>query len=134
MTLRHLLSNQSGFACDDHGEASPGNEVKIYETADWVKAFIDLPMIADPGTAGRYCSAGFITAGLLIERAASTDLPSFALEVLFEPLDMSRIKASATSSARSSFAPRVMLKLGLLRQQRGEWSRRPHRVGCLDAM
>src|SRR5690606_5212175 len=84
VTLTHLLSNQSGLACDDHDGNSPGNEVKIYEAADWVKAFVDLPMIADPGTEGRYCSAGFITAGRLIERAAGTDLPDFARDVLFE--------------------------------------------------
>ena len=63
VTLIDLLSNQSGFACDDHDGGSPGNEVKLYETADWAKAFVDLPMVADPGTVGRYCSGGILAAG-----------------------------------------------------------------------
>ena len=63
VTLTDLLSNQSGFACNDHDRDSPGNEVKLYETPDWAKAFVDLPMAADPGTVGRYCSGGIFHAG-----------------------------------------------------------------------
>jgi CubicO group peptidase (beta-lactamase class C family) len=48
VTLADLLTNQSGLACNDHDGASPGNEVKLYETLDWAKAFVDLPMAADP--------------------------------------------------------------------------------------
>ena len=51
ITLLDLLSNRSGLACNDHDPASPGHEVKLYDTDDWVKAFVDLPMVADPGTA-----------------------------------------------------------------------------------
>jgi CubicO group peptidase (beta-lactamase class C family) len=78
VTLTHLLSNQSGFACNDHDRSSPGNEVNLYETPDWVKAFTDLRMVADPGTVGRYCSGGFYTAGRIVERAAGKPLPEFA--------------------------------------------------------
>ena len=48
--LLDLLSNRSGMRCNDHDPASPGNENKLYETNDWVKAFVDLPVTADPGT------------------------------------------------------------------------------------
>ena len=83
VTLTDLLSNQSGFACNDYDRDSPGNEMKLYETSDWVKAFVDLPMAADPGTVGRYCSGGMITTGRIIERAAGTPLQTFAQDVLF---------------------------------------------------
>ena len=49
ITLLDLLSNRSGLACNDYDPASPGNEEQLYETDDWVKAFVDLPMTADPG-------------------------------------------------------------------------------------
>jgi CubicO group peptidase (beta-lactamase class C family) len=143
VTLTHLLSNQSGLACDDHDGASPGNEVKIYETADWVKAFVDLPMVAGPGTVGRYCSAGFITTARLIERATGMDLPTFAQEVLFEPLGIRATQWKWTfipdQSQRHEFGqiylrPRDMLKLGLLLQQRGEWEgRRVVSAAWIDA-
>ncbi len=133
VTLTDLLSNQSGFACDDHDDASPGNEVKLYDTPDWVKAFVDLPMVADPGTVGRYCSGGILTAGRIVERAAGKSLPAFAQEALFGPLGIQRSEwhwdFRLDRSQRNEFGqiyltPRDMLKLGILIQRRGEWGNR----------
>jgi CubicO group peptidase (beta-lactamase class C family) len=134
ITLTDLLSNQSGLACDDRDGASPGNEVKLYDTGDWAKAFVDLPVLAEPGTIGRYCSFGFKAAGRMIELAAGKPLAEFAQEVLFNPLDISpdqwRWTFVLDRSQRNEFGqiylrPRDMLKLGLLIQQRGAWQGRP---------
>jgi CubicO group peptidase (beta-lactamase class C family) len=133
VTLIDLLSNQSGFACNDHDGASPGNEVKLYETPDWSKAFVDLPMAADPGAVGRYCSGGFFTAGRVIERAAGKPLPAFADEALLGKLGIRRADwrwdFRLDRSQRNEFSqiylrPRDMLKLGMLIQQRGKWEGR----------
>jgi len=133
VTLADLLSNQSGFACNDHDGASPGNETKLYETPDWSKAFVDLHMIADPGTVGRYCSAGFFTTGRILELAARKPLPEFADEVLFRKLGIRRTDwrwdFRLDRSQRNEFGqiylrPRDMLKLGMLIQQRGKWEGR----------
>jgi CubicO group peptidase (beta-lactamase class C family) len=133
ITLNDLLSNQSGLACNDRDGASPGNEVKLYESADWPQAFMDLPLLAEPGTIGRYCSFGFMTAGRMIERAVATPLPEFAQEALFGPLGIARDQWHWTfvldRSQRSEFGqiylrPRDMLKLGLLIRQRGVWQGR----------
>src|SRR5687768_7118880 len=56
----------------------------------WAKAFVDLPMAADPGTVGCYCSGGFLTAGRIIERVVGKSLPDFAHDVLFAPLGVRR--------------------------------------------
>lgn len=90
VTLTHLLSNQSGFPCNEHDGSSPGHEMKLFETPDWVKAFVDLPMVAEPGTVGSYCSANFYAFGRIIERAAGKSLPEFADQVLFGPLGIRR--------------------------------------------
>jgi CubicO group peptidase (beta-lactamase class C family) len=133
VTLTDLLSNQSGLACDDRDGGSPGNEVKLYETDDWVEAFVDLPMVADPGTVGRYCSGGFFTAARVIERVTGGPLAEFAQEVLFEPLGIGRDgwkwPLVLDRSGRNEFGqlhlrPRDMLKLGLLIERRGEWEGR----------
>ena len=130
VTLIDLLSNQSGFACDDHDARSPGNEVTLYESADWPKAFVDLPMIADPGTVGRYCSGGFFTVGRILERVTGKPLSEFAHEALFAPLGIARERwtwnFTLDRSQRNEFGqvylrPRDMLKLGILIQQRGDW-------------
>ena len=143
VTLTDLLSNQSGFACNDHDGASPGNEVKLYETPDWVKAFVDLPMVADPGTVGLYCSGGMITTGRIIERSAGRPLPDFAQATLFGPLGIERSNwrwnFTLDRSQRSEFSqiylrPRDMLKLGILIQQRGVWDgRRVLSAAWIDA-
>ena len=133
VTLLDLLSNQSGLACNDYDGASPGAEVKLYEEPDWAKAFVDLPVVADPGTVGRYCSGGIITAGRIIERVAVKPLPDFAQEALFAPLGIQRTgwkwDFRLDRSQRNEFGqiylrPRDMLKLGILIQQRGEWEGR----------
>ena len=133
ITLLDLLSNRSGLPCNDHDAESPGNERKLYETDDWVKAFFDLPMTADPGAEALYCSGGFFAAGRVIERAVGKPLPEFAEEVLFGPLGMRPTERkwsfNLDLSGRNEFGqihlrPRDMLKLGLLIQQRGEWSGR----------
>lgn len=144
ITLLDLLSNRSGLACDDHDSASPGNEVKLYEATDWVKAFADLPMATDPGTEARYCSAGFFTAGRAIERAVGQPLPEFAQQVLFGPLGMHATdwtwRFVLDRSERNGFGqvhlrPRDMLKLGILIQQRGEWlGRRVLPAAWVEAM
>jgi CubicO group peptidase (beta-lactamase class C family) len=143
VTLTDLLSNQSGFECNDHDSASPGNENKLYETADWAKAFVDLPMVADPGTAGRYCSGGFFTTGRIIERATGKRLPEFAQEALFGRLGIRRADwrwdFTLNRSQRNEFGqiylrPRDMLKLGILIQQRGKWKgRRVVSASWIDA-
>ncbi len=133
ITLTDLLSNQSGLDCDDRDGASRGNEVKLYETADWPQAFLDLPVLTEPGTVGRYCSFGFMTAGRLVERAAAVPLAAFAQDVLFGPLGFSPAQWRWTfvldRSQRNEYGqiylrPRDMLKLGLLIQQRGMWQGR----------
>lgn len=133
VTLTDLLSHRSGFACNDYDAASPGNEGKLYETSDWAKAFVDLPMAADPGTIARYCSSGIITTGRVVERAAGKPLPEFAQEALFGPLGIRpadwRWNFTLDRSQRDEFGqvylrPRDLLKLGMLIQQRGEWEGR----------
>jgi len=134
ITLTDLLSNQSGLACDDRDPASPGNEVRLFnDAADWPKAFVDLPALAEPGTIGRYCSFGIITAGRITELAVGTPLAEFAQEVLFDPLGISpahwRWTFVLDRSQRNEFGqiylrPRDMLRLGLLIHQRGVWQGR----------
>ena len=130
ITLTQMLSNQSGLACNEHDKESPGKETNLFETEDWVKAFFDVPVVADPGTVGSYCSGGFYAAGRMVERAASMSLPEFADEVLFTPLGIARSDWKWSfvldRSHRNDFGqiylrPRDMLKLGILIRNRGEW-------------
>ena len=131
LTLRDLLTMRSGLACDDWNGDSPGNESKMYQSADWPKFVLDLPMIADPGTKGSYCSGNVAVAGRIVERAAKMPLRSFAQANLFGPLGIRDVRwnYALTSSNAATFAqvylrPRDMLKLGILFHQHGVWEGR----------
>ena len=133
LTLRDLLTMRSGLACDDRNGDSPGNESRMYPTADWPKFVLDLPMLDTPGTKGSYCSGNVKVAGRIVERAAGMSLPSFAQRYLFDPLGIRardlRWPYALTSSNAATFAqlylrPRDMLKLGILFHQHGRWNGR----------
>jgi CubicO group peptidase (beta-lactamase class C family) len=133
LTLRDLLTMRSGLACNDWDGSSPGNESRVYQSQDWVKFVLDLPMVEPPGTHGQYCSGNVAVAGRMVERASGTPLPSFAQQQLFTPLgiDGSHVRWNYTLSASNAatFAqlylrPRDMLKLGVLFQERGRWQGR----------
>jgi CubicO group peptidase (beta-lactamase class C family) len=133
LTLLDLLTHRTGLACDDWDPASPGNESRVYETDDWAKTFLDLPVVAARGTTARYCSAGVVTAGRMVERATGDRLPAYAQRVLFDPLGIraEHVRWNFTLAAEnaSTFAqlylrPRDMLKLGILFRQEGRWDGR----------
>jgi CubicO group peptidase (beta-lactamase class C family) len=133
ITLAHLLSHRSGLACDDNDETSPGNEIKLYATADWIRSFVALPLVAEPGSRGAYCSAGMLAAGRAVERAAKVSLPEFTQQHIFAPLGISPLDwkwvFALDRSQKDEFAqiylrPRDMLKLGILVRDRGRWQGR----------
>jgi CubicO group peptidase (beta-lactamase class C family) len=127
ITLRHLLTMQPGLACNDWDAQSPGNESVLHESADWVKATLDLPMETQPGTVGRYCSGGVAVVGRLTELATGRTLPEFAHEALFAPLGIRRedwrwnyeLTQRNREFSQIHLRPRDLLKLGLLYAQRG---------------
>ncbi|MGH7650527.1 MAG: serine hydrolase domain-containing protein [Gemmatimonadaceae bacterium] len=133
LTLRDLLTMRSGLACNDWDESSPGNESRMYESSDWVKFVLDLPIVDSPGARGSYCSGNVAVVGRIVERAAGMSLPSFAQKNLFTPLGISarnvRWNYTLSSSNAATFAqlymrPRDMLKIGILFQQQGNWEGR----------
>jgi CubicO group peptidase (beta-lactamase class C family) len=98
-----------------------------------VKTFVDLPLVAEPGTTGSYCSANFYTAGRVVEKATGKPLPVFADEVLFRPLGVRRAdwqwnftldRSQRNDWAQIHLRPRDMLKLGILIRDGGKWQNR----------
>jgi|GEM_PF-817858 len=129
LTLGDLLTMRAGLACDDHDAASPGRETELYGRPDWVKATLDLPMAAAPGTEARYCSGAVAVAGRMVERAVGASLPAFADTALFRPLGIQpgawRWDYTLTNANREFgqlyLRPRDLLKLGVLYAQGGRW-------------
>lgn len=129
LTLGHLLTMQPGLDCNDHSDTSPGRETLIDEQPDWVKATLDLPIVATPGTAGTYCSGAVAVAGRLAENATRLSLPDYADAHLFAPLGIRRadwrwnytLTNANREYAQIHLRPRDMLKLGMLYADGGLW-------------
>ncbi len=130
ITLEQLLTMRSGLACDDHDPKSPGNESKLYESPDWVKATLDLPLVRNPGELALYCSGGVAVVGRLTERAMGKSLPDFAHDALFAPLGIARgdwrwnydLSHRNREYSQIHLRPRDLLKFGLLFAQGGQWA------------
>lgn len=132
ITLRHLLTLQSGLDCDDHVAGSPGGETQLYGTPDWIRTMVDLKMVDTPGTVGHYCTGAVFLAGRVVEKATGRALPDYAQERLFGPLGIRRADwtwNNDLTNANKRFGmmamrPRDMLKLGMLYANEGRWGDR----------
>ena len=92
ITIENLLTNQTGLDCDITNEKSEGNETKMYNSDDWVKFSLDLPMIDIPGGKGMYCTGNSIILGRIIEKETKQPLTEFANQTLFAPLGITKFK------------------------------------------
>ncbi|HWT52731.1 MAG TPA: serine hydrolase [Caulobacter sp.] len=132
ITLRHLLTLQSGLDCDDHVAGSPGGENQLYGAPDWIRVMVDLKMVDKPGTVGRYCTGAVFLAGRTVEKATGRALPDYAQEHLFGPLGVRRADWTWNhdlTSANKQFGmmymrPRDMLKFGMLYANEGRWGKK----------
>jgi CubicO group peptidase (beta-lactamase class C family) len=131
ITIEDLLTQRSGLDCDDWNPNSPGHEVRMGRTEDWVKFFLDLPMLHEPGTVASYCSAGVIALGRMVEKASGQKLDEFARERLFGPLGVQRLdwrfvpdNSSSHTFCQLSLRPRDMAKFGLTFLRGGAWNGR----------
>lgn len=84
ITVRHLLSMRSGFACDPSNSEQTLDE--MVRSPDWVQFTLDLPMAESPGQTWVYCSPNVHVLLAILEQATGTDALSFARRHLFRPL------------------------------------------------
>jgi CubicO group peptidase (beta-lactamase class C family) len=132
ITLRHLLTLQSGLDCDDHVAGSPGGENQLYDTPDWIRVMVDLKMVETPGTVGRYCTGAVFLAGRTVEKATGRALPDYAQEHLFSPLGIRRadwtwnhdLTSADKQFGMMAMRPRDMLKFGMLYANEGRWGKK----------
>ena len=129
LTIENLLTNQTGLDCDITNWKSAGNETKMYESNDWVKFSLDLPMIDTPGGKGMYCTGNSIILGKIIEKETQQTLPEFARQTLFHPLGITKFKwqfnldnSDAETFGQLNLRPRDLAKFGLLYLNKGNWN------------
>jgi CubicO group peptidase (beta-lactamase class C family) len=127
ITVRHLLEMRSGLSCNDWKKDSPGQEERMYDSRDWVKFILDLPMAEEPGQSTVYCTGGVVVLGALVEDAAGVKFPEFSRRHLFEPLGISRFKWQEADGGRTDsgghlyLRPRDFAKIPQVMLDGGKW-------------
>lgn len=132
ITVQDLLTMNSGFACDDNDDDSPGNEDTMQgqdKQPDWYRYILDVPIKGEPGDKQAvYCTAGINLLGGIIRNTTGMPLTDFFQKYYAGPLDIHdyHMNLSPTGDAYMGggiyLRPRDMLKLGQLYLDGGTWN------------
>ena len=130
VTIKSLLTMSSGFDGNDDDENSPGNEEKMYPTADWIKFTLDLPMDdkKQVGDTFNYFTAGVVVLGDIINKSVPGGLEKYADTKLFRPLGITKYEWQFTPQKVPSTAGGLQLsaldfaKYGQLYKNGGKWN------------
>jgi CubicO group peptidase (beta-lactamase class C family) len=134
MTVEHLMTMTSGFACDENGEGDqPGNEGNMQsqtEQPDWYKFMLDQPLMAAPGERAAYCSGAVNLIGGIVRNATKAWLPELFERRFARPLGIRGYHLNLTPSGEwylgggIHIRPIDALKLGQLYLNGGVWNGR----------
>lgn len=119
ITIKHLLTMTGGF---DYYE---NETVGIYESSNWVKSTIELPLRNNPGEKFNYNTPASHILSALITRATGMSTFAFAQKFLFKPLNidirnwMKDPQGYFIGGFGMSFTPRDMARFGYLYLQNG---------------
>ena len=96
ITVEDLLTMSSALACDDDDAGSVGNERNMYPRDSWVRWAVDLPVATDYARDAtgrgpwRYCTAGTLLLGQVLEQVAGQPADRFIAQELLSPLGITR--------------------------------------------
>jgi CubicO group peptidase (beta-lactamase class C family) len=128
MTLRHLLTMQTGLNWNEEPYAGSHLETLNNSCGDWVPFVLNRPMREAPGTRWQYNSGGVIVLSGMLRYATQMFADQLARRVLFEPLGIQNERwyrapcdGLPHTGGGLSLRARDMAKLGQLVLRRGRW-------------
>ena len=92
MTIRNLITMTTGVKWEDGFPYSdPRNSAGIMEgSEDWVKYFIDQPMVEEPGALFYYNDGAPEVLAYIFQKATGQDMEEYAAKNLFAPIGIER--------------------------------------------
>ena len=131
ITVQDLLTMDSGLACDDNDDASPGNEDTMQQQdkqQDWYRYILEVPMLDEPGDKKAvYCTAAINLLGGIVQSSTGMPLTEFFERFYAEPLQIHDYHMNLMPEGEAYMGggiylrPRDMLKLGQLYLDGGSW-------------
>lgn len=129
-TIKSLLTMSSAFEADDNDEESPGNEEKMYPSADWIKFALDLPANEkkENGKQWSYFTAGVVVLGGILHKSVPEGLEKYAAKKLFQPLNITKYEWQYTPQRVANTAGGLRMsaldlaRYGQLYKNGGRWN------------
>ncbi|MDY8137451.1 serine hydrolase [Aquimarina sp. 2201CG5-10] len=127
ITVKNLLEMKSGLACEGFFGIGPDCESEMWETKNWLKYILNIPLRHNAGLNWAYTSMEPELVGIIISRTSGMTLMEFAKTHLFKPLGIENYKWYITPNgggyAAGSFnmKPIDMLKIAQLVLNKGNW-------------
>lgn len=127
LRLQDLLTMRSGLACNDWQPASIGHEDLMYQQANWVAFWQQLPFSHQPGQQFSYCTGNVLALGMVLQQRTGADLADWASAQLFTPLQIHSARWQRTAEGRIDTGGHLQLtladlhKIGELVLAKGRW-------------
>ncbi|MBW1813872.1 MAG: serine hydrolase [Deltaproteobacteria bacterium] len=130
ITLRDLLSMETGWRSRDSFLYKHSGLFAAQRTDDWVKYTLSLPVDVKPGVRFDYSNLSSFLLSAIIQETTDMDTLAFARKNLFDPLGIKNVQwefspqGIAIGYARMWLKPHDMAKFGMLYLQKGRWNNR----------
>lgn len=129
LSLRHLLTMQTGLDCNDQDRRTRGQEDRMYRSQDWVRYFLSVPAVSSPGQTFSYCTGGVVALGEVLAQATNSSVTDFADRFLFAPLQIENYQWAVFDNEKKVdtgghllITPQGLAKIGMLVLQEGRWN------------
>lgn len=127
ITIRDLLTMSSALDCNDSDRDSPGNEENMYPLKYWARWAADLPTDAAAAGTWRYCTAGTVLLGHVIQNAVGEPVDRYIDRRILRPLGITERNwfysksGEALTGGGLELKARDLAKLAELVLHHGDW-------------
>lgn len=127
VSIRDFLTMSSALDCNDSDPDSPGNEENMYPLKEWARWAADLPTDESASGSWRYCTAGAVLLGRIIQNAVGEPVDQYIDRRILKPLGITKRNwfysdsGEAMTGGGLELRARDLAKLAELILHRGEW-------------